>query len=327
MITSPQLAELFVLHVFSKHGVPSHITSDRGSEFVSHFFRSLGKALDMRLHFTSGYHPEGDGQTERMNQTLEQYLRIYCNYQQDNWSSLLPLAEFAYNNAPNATTGISPFFANKGYHLNITVHPERDLSSAHARDFAVDLDQLHQELCLQVAAAQKHYQGPADSRRTPSPDFQIGQEVLVRSEYFQSTWPSKKLSDKYFGPYPVIAQVRKQSYTLRLPDDMRTVHPIFHVSQLEPSVRNVIPNRVQPPLPLVEIDGEPEFKISEILDSKINNRRRTCKLLYLVCWSGYEGMDEETSWILATELEHASELVSNFHSAYPAKPGPSLSSI
>ena len=73
-ITSAQLAELFVVHMFSKHGVPSHITSDRGSEFVSHFFRSLGKALDMKLHFTSRYHPEGDGQTERVNQTLEQYL-------------------------------------------------------------------------------------------------------------------------------------------------------------------------------------------------------------------------------------------------------------
>ena len=63
-VTSAQLAQLFILHVFSKHGVPSHVTSDRGSEFVSHFFRSLGKALDMKLHFTSSYHPEGDGQTE-----------------------------------------------------------------------------------------------------------------------------------------------------------------------------------------------------------------------------------------------------------------------
>ena len=123
-ITSAQLAQLFVLHVFSKHGVPSHVTSNRGSEFVSHFFRSLGKALDMKLHFTSRYHPEGDGQTECTNQTLEQYLRVYCNYQQDNWSDLLPLAEFAYNNAPSTTTGISPFFANKGYHLNISIHPE-----------------------------------------------------------------------------------------------------------------------------------------------------------------------------------------------------------
>ena len=92
-ITSPMLAKLFVLHVFSKHSVPSHVTSNHGTEFVSAFFRSLGKVLDMKLHFTLGYHPEGDGQTEHANQTLEQYLRVYCNYQQSNWSDLLPLAE------------------------------------------------------------------------------------------------------------------------------------------------------------------------------------------------------------------------------------------
>ena len=100
-IISMDLACLFVLHVFSKH---SHVTSDRGSKFMLNFFWSLGTALNMQLHFTSGYHPEGDGQTEHMNQTLKQYLCVYCNYQQDNWSELLPLVEFAYNNAPSATT-------------------------------------------------------------------------------------------------------------------------------------------------------------------------------------------------------------------------------
>ena len=75
-ITSADLARLFVLHVFSKHSVPSHVTSNRGSEFMSNFFQSLGTALNMWLHFTSGYHPKGDKQTEHMNQTLEQYLHI-----------------------------------------------------------------------------------------------------------------------------------------------------------------------------------------------------------------------------------------------------------
>ena len=84
----------------------------------------------MRLHFTSGYHSEGDGQTEWTNQTLEQYICVYCNYQQHNWNLLLPLAEFAYNNALSATTGISPFFINKGYHLSITVHPKHNLASS-----------------------------------------------------------------------------------------------------------------------------------------------------------------------------------------------------
>jgi len=123
-ITSAELACLFVIHIFSKHGVPSHVMSDHSSEFVSYFFCSLGTALDMRLHFTSGYHLEANGQVEQTNQTLEQYFHIYCNYQQNNWFELLPLAEFAYNNASSTTTGVSPFFANKGYHPNLSVYPE-----------------------------------------------------------------------------------------------------------------------------------------------------------------------------------------------------------
>jgi hypothetical protein len=182
-----QLAQLFVLHVFSKHGVPSHVTSDHRTEFVSHFFRSLGKALNTKLHFTLGYHPEGDGQTERTNQTLEQYICMYCNYQQDDWSELLPLAKFAYNNTQSATTGISPFFTNKGYHPNITVHPERDLSSTKARDFAVNLDKLHEELQLQIAEAQKRYQRPADARWALAPDFKVGDLVFVKATHFCTT--------------------------------------------------------------------------------------------------------------------------------------------
>ena len=117
--------------------------SNRGSEFVSSFFRTLGKALDMKLHFTSGYHPEGDSQTKHTNQTLEQYLRIYRNYQHSNWSDLSPLVKFTYNNALNATTSVSPFFANKGYNPNLSVHPEQGLISTCAHDFVVDLDELH----------------------------------------------------------------------------------------------------------------------------------------------------------------------------------------
>ena len=85
-----------------------------------------------------------------MNQTLKQYLRVYCNYQQDNWSKLLPLAEFAYNNTPSATTGVSPFFANKEYHPNITVHPKCDITSSRACDFAVDLDELQSTLKAEI---------------------------------------------------------------------------------------------------------------------------------------------------------------------------------
>jgi len=237
-ITSAELACLFVIYVFSKHGVPSHVTSDRGSEFVSHFFHSLGTALDMRLHFTSEYYLEANGQAERTNQTLEQYLYVYCNYQQNNWSELLPLAEFAYNNAPSATTGVSPFFANKGYHPNLSVYPEQNIASSHACDFVLNLDELQDMLKEEIAKAQRQYQPSADSRRQQPPDFQVRQSVFFRSQYFWMTCPSKKLSKKYLGPYEIIAQPGPQSFTLCLPDTMRAIHPVFHVSMLEPATPN-----------------------------------------------------------------------------------------
>ena len=126
---SVDLAYLFILHVFSKYSISFYVTSNRGSEFVSNFFYSLGITLDMQFHFTLGYHSKGDRQTEYMNQTLKQYLHVYCNYQQDNQSKLLFLAEFAYNNTPSTITGVFPFFTNKGYYLNITVHPECNIAS------------------------------------------------------------------------------------------------------------------------------------------------------------------------------------------------------
>ena len=119
-------SHLFILYVFSKHSILSHVISNRDLEFVSKFFYSLDTALDIQLHFTSDYHPEGDRQTKHVNQTLKQYFCIYCNYQQDNWSKLLLLVEFLYNNAPC----ISLFFTNKGYYLNITIYPEYNIASS-----------------------------------------------------------------------------------------------------------------------------------------------------------------------------------------------------
>jgi hypothetical protein len=145
-VTSHGVARMYFTNVFARHGVPSHITSDRGAEFVSHFFRSLGTLLGIRLHFTSGYHPQADGQTERVNQTLEQYLRIHCNYQQDDWSDWLPIAEFAYNNAESAATRTTPFFANKGYHPELPTFPDRLSTSQGAHQFVTNLAEVHTRL-------------------------------------------------------------------------------------------------------------------------------------------------------------------------------------
>ena len=201
------------------------------------------------------------------------------------------------------------------------MYPEQEIASQHAHDYIVNLDELHTELHTQMSAAQKCYQEPADCCQHPTPNFRIGQKVFVNADHIHTTRPSKKLSEKYLGPYDIIAQPGMHLFTLRLSEHMRAIHPMFHVSQLEPEILNQIPNRVQPAPPPVKIDDKLEYKIAEILDSKINNRTK-CKLLYFVCWTGYEGMDEENSWLPATELDHAQEIVSDFHAHYPRKPGP-----
>ena len=104
---------------------------------------------------------------------------------------------------------------------------------------------------------------------------------------------------------------------------MHGIHPVFHVSMLEPSAPNEFLNRTETPPPPVIIDGETEFKISEILDSNINKCHK-CRLQYLVKWSGYEGINEETSWIPVSELEHAMESMVDFHLTHPDKLGPSF---
>ena len=173
-----------------------------------------------------------------------------------------------------------------------------------------------------MSAAQKRYQGPADARRAPPPDFKIGDQAFVKAKYFCSTHPSKKLSEKYLGPYSIIARPGMHSFTLKLPDSICSIDPIFHVVQLELATPNTIQEQFQPPLPAVEVDGKLEYEIAEILDSKIDNCHQHCKLLYLVRWAGYQDTDEETSWLLATELGNTLELVQDFHHHYPEKPRP-----
>src|SRR5271163_4842055 len=120
-VTAEETAQLYLRHVFKHHGLPADIVSDRGSQFTAKFFTRLLDLCKTRSNKSTAFHPQSVGQTERVNQVLEQYLRIFCDYQQDNWHELLPLAEFAYNNAKHASTQVSPFLANYGRHPRFSV--------------------------------------------------------------------------------------------------------------------------------------------------------------------------------------------------------------
>jgi len=224
----------------------------------------------MWLHFTLDYYSKDNGQTKHTNQTLEQYLRVYCNYQQDNWSKLLPLMKFAYNNIPSATTSVSSFFTNKGYYPNITVHSKHDIAFSQAYDFAIDLNELQSTLKAKISMVQQCYQKSADIQHSSASDFKVGDKVFVKAQFFQTTQSSKKLSKKYLGPCKIITQPGTLSFTLCLLEFMHTVYPVFHMSILEPTTSNTFSKRIQLAPTLVIIDGKPEYEIFQIVDSKID---------------------------------------------------------
>jgi transposase InsO family protein len=111
-VTAEDTANLYCRDIWRLHGLPVDFVSDCSSQFISKFTRRLLEILDVEGNRSTSHHPQSDGQMEQVNQTLEQYLRVYCDYQQDDWYLLLPVADFVYNNMQNTSTQLSPFFAN-----------------------------------------------------------------------------------------------------------------------------------------------------------------------------------------------------------------------
>jgi hypothetical protein len=259
-----------------------------------------------------------------MNQTLEQYIRMYCAYHQDDWAELLPLGEFALNNAPNASTSVSPFFMNKGYHPLLTfsdttvVGPDVDK----AQDYAYELQSVHEYLRKQLTIATECYKEIADKKRLPDPPLEVGDQVFVSTEFIATTQRTEKFSATHFGPYEVIEKTSGSSYRIWLPKALSHIHPIFHISTLEPHFPNPFPAREQPPPGPVEIiNGDEHFELAAIFDSKIDKCYRRCPLRYYVEWFGWSHTSDQYQWVPAFNLD-VPELLAAFYARYLEKPGP-----
>jgi transposase InsO family protein len=317
--TTEQFAQIFLDNIVRLHGIPETIVSDRGSIFTSKFWSSLTKLLGIRRKLSTAYHPQTDGQTERFNQVIEQYLRIYCNYQQDNWVTLLTLAEFSYNNSKHASTGVSPFFANYGFNplvLESFSVLDSSVGNPAAEQYVNELQNLHQTLVEAVTTAQNTQAKYYDAKHTLR-TFQPGDKVWLLATNVHTQRPSKKLDHKRLGPYVILKSVGLQAYTLDLPSSMH-IHPTFHVSLLEPYHKSTIPNRRVPPPPPVLIDDHQEYEVEGVLDSRFYHRR----LQYLVSWKGLGPADN--TWEPAAHLRNAPDAVTDFHRQYPNKPKPTV---
>jgi hypothetical protein len=215
-----ETANLYLTHIFKLHGLPEDIISDRGPQFKSHFWKALWTILGTTPKLSSSYHPETDGQTERVNQTLEQFLRNYISGQHHDWVSLLPFAEFAYNNAEHVALGCSPFFAN--YQFN----PRADYCSPLSKDeSSVPAVTARVKLFYSTLAAIRHNLRQAqedakkfaDLHRRPV-SFSVGDKVWLSSNNLRVS--NRKFASKFLGPFTITSVVNDAAFRLSLPEKM-----------------------------------------------------------------------------------------------------------
>lgn len=317
-LDSQTFARLYRDSIFRLHGLPESVISDRGSIFTSEYTKNLCKLLSIRSHLSTAFHPQTDGQTERVNAILEQYLRGYISYQQDDWFDFLALAEFAYNNSISATTKVTPFFANYGYNPRFEIL-RKDLKNSlpsvlEINNFRQKLEKLGKHFRQEIKLAQQIYSEYANNNRISPPILDIGSSVWLLRKNIRTTRPSDKLDYKRLGPFKIKKKISTHAYRLDLPKTMK-VHPVFHVSMLEPVASDPLPNQKKVTPPPIIVDGELEFHVEEILDARVS--RNSTQSQYLVKWTG----ESQLTW---EPLDHVKDLeaLDTFYAKYPRKPKP-----
>ena len=317
-------AALFYQHIWRLHGLPDTIVSDRGTQFTSQFWSHLCHRLKIKSLLSTAFHPESDGQTERMNALVEQYLRCYCTYLQDDWAPLCASAEFALNNHSSEATHVTPFFANLGQHPRTGIEPQARIEPAgdaraaaetsRVDQFAADLEQLSSFCKTQIQYAKARYEATADTHRQHAPLYVPGDHVWLDTRNIKTRRPSKKLDHKSAGPLRVRRRISPQAYQLELPEGWR-IHDTFHVSLLRPVASDPLPGQLQvPPPPVItaETPEEEEYEVEYVADSRLFRK----SLQYLVKWVGYE----HPTWQPLECLENSADAVRAFHERHPDKP-------
>jgi transposase InsO family protein len=314
-ISAEGAARMYLTHVWKLHGLPCRVISDRGPQFVAQFTRELYRLLGIKLAASTAYHPQTDGQTERVNQELEQYLRLFTNERQDDWDELLPLAEFQYNNHVHASTKETPFMLDTGQHPRMGFETQQRPSKVEAaNEFRARMETTLEEAKAALVQAQDDMTKYYNRHRQPTPVFQPGDRVYLDASDIRTTRPSAKLSHRKLGPFEVVRSVGSHAYRLKLPRTMQRLHPVFPVVKLHPAPPDPIPGRKpKPPPPPILIDGEPEYEVEEIMNSRMFRGR----LEYLVRWRGYGR--EEASWE-TRENVHAPRLIAKFYQDHPGAP-------
>ncbi|MCO5575432.1 hypothetical protein L7F22_029233 [Adiantum nelumboides] len=293
--SATDVAHIFVKEIVRLHGVPARIISDRDAKFTSKFWKAVFQSLGTLLNLSSAYHPKTDGQTERVNQVMEDMLRAYCGQQPHNWIKFLPLVEFAYNSSYHRSLQMSLFKALYGQDCLIPLRfADPSLPVPAAKHTLEEMDQqlrLIRENLKRARDRQESYTNLKRSLRS----FNLGDKVFLRVKPKRSSLrlgKYKKLAYRYCGPFEILRRIGEQSYELSLPPRLH-VHNVFHVSLLKEYVSD--------PLHLLNDEdtvlvNQEEFQMmpEQLLEVKERKLRHRTIREVLVQWKGYPV--EDASW-------------------------------
>src|SRR5579863_3257894 len=298
-ITGPQIANLYLHHVYCWYGLPHKVISDRDPRFTSHFGRALAKELGIQQNISTAFHPQTDGLTERANQWVEQYLRLIMVNQED-WSNWLAIATIVHNNARNSTTHYSP--------NQLLIGLEPDLIPEHSSSGNNHLAEEQSRLLHECRVMAVHaLNRTANSMGTPETRWKVGQKVWLEAKNLPLPHGTIKLAPRRHGPFPITRVISPVAYQLELPHQWN-IHPVFHASLLTPYVETDShgPNYSRPPPDLIA--GEAEYEVEQIRSHRCHGRQK--QLQYLLKWKGYP--ESDNTWEPVDQV-HASDLVKAYH--------------
>ena len=304
-ITAEGLASALIENIFSKYGAPKSIVSDRGTTFTAKYWSTLCYYLAVRRLFSTAFHPQTDGQTERMNQTLECYLRCYINYYQNDWVELLPGAEYAANQSINATTKISPFELVYRFTPTLRMNLARDEIDGENVAAKSRLQKIEESIKTSKEEWEKAQESITKyyNKKRKDVSFKEGEMVMLSSKHIRMRRASTKLADKFLGPFKIEKRIGNNAYQLQLPQKYGKLHHTFHVSLLEAWKAREGSNRPEP----VEIDGAEEWEVEKILDQRTTKNGKT---QYYVRWAGFS--ESGDSWEPLQNIANAPEKLAEF---------------
>jgi hypothetical protein len=322
-ITAKGMAEIFLTHWARHCNYPDSIVSDRGPQFVSTFWKELCRILGTKVKLTTAYNPNVDGQTEIMNRWMKQRLTMFCNYFQDNWSTKLPLLDMVQLNTPHETLGnLSPHQVLYGFEPRTSfdmINPEppssatERLNRQQAQQLAGRMERAVEFAKSSMAIQQEKMARIANLRRRKV-DWKAKDFVLIDARNWKFDRPSKKLSDKWYGPVQVKRKVG-ESWEVDLPPRWK-MHNVFHSHSLRKAYANPLPGQVAEPAEELQIiPNQIEYELEEVLASKLENG----VLLYQCKWAQ---ADDDFAWYPCADAMYAPQKVKEFHLRRQSAPGP-----